>query len=817
MHFTLTACIIFLRLFLERQEFNMKKRLLLIVAFVCALFVLPNAASADSSTWEENYDTTYEFRISSVDDLYQLATLVNEGYDFNSRSVYLDLDINLSGREWIPIGISHKAPFKGTFYGQGHVIRGLSYSDSVKDYSARYWSFGLFGYLQGQAVIDNLTLDNVSIDIYYDNYSEDKYLEGVGGIAGSIDTTNPSCIAIRNSSVNGRISVDGASYPSVGGLVGNVSGDGTSSVIEFCTNMAMIEASNLNGVGGILGNADIAFSLRDCINRGNVTGDSNVGGIIGNAHFITYNRIGANFMQCQNFGDISGQSGCGGLIGTGYNIDVYNSSNSGYVQGNDNTGGIAGSMNAALNTDDVDFNKFMNCTNDGLINAIGEGYGEYAGGICGYACGIDFSECTNNGDVHGNESVGGIAGLIRSCDNPIVGWIFRIFNCENNGTIYGTSNVAGIVGESAGVNEQYADKASISSNTNRGQVNGSVYVGGIIGSLNARLYSGYTANIWPLVTNNENLGSGNTGCAIIGRLDADSFYGEDSYNNQRIYRNFWTDTIQLEGIEGNGLYQQYSIHRGERWEKRIWGNSGYNVSTGMLTDPYTDPDGNLIISISGQVAPPDYVNPNNPSIVVSFDAAGVTANPENIEVKAGSSIQLPTLADTEDYRFLGWTANGTNYDPGATVKVNDNTTFVARWESTNNESGNWQEVMMYIGDTYYSVNGGARYLDVAPYIKNNRTYVPIRALTEAFGAQVEWYQQEGRVNVSLNDLSVDMYIGDTSYYINGKRQIMDVVPELVNNRTFLPVRFVTEALGVNVEAIYYPDGTTKAVCFRYIK
>lgn len=106
-----------------------------------------------------------------------------------------------------------------------------------------------------------------------------------------------------------------------------------------------------------------------------------------------------------------------------------------------------------------------------------------------------------------------------------------------------------------------------------------------------------------------------------------------------------------------------------------------------------------------------------------------------------------------------------------------------------------------INSNIYSVNGVAKVMDVAPYIKDNRTYVPIRYLAYALGVaenDVVWDAAASTATFTKGDKVVVLTIGSTTMTVNGEAQTMDVAPEIVNNRTMLPARFVAEAFGATV-------------------
>ncbi|HOV79170.1 MAG TPA: copper amine oxidase N-terminal domain-containing protein [Bacillota bacterium] len=107
-----------------------------------------------------------------------------------------------------------------------------------------------------------------------------------------------------------------------------------------------------------------------------------------------------------------------------------------------------------------------------------------------------------------------------------------------------------------------------------------------------------------------------------------------------------------------------------------------------------------------------------------------------------------------------------------------------------------------IGDTKYTVNGVEKTMDVAPYLKNDRTYMPVRYVAEALGVSsdnIMWNQADQTVVLIKGDRVVKLTIGSTTMYINGVAFNMDVAPELVDpGRTMLPIRWVGQALGATL-------------------
>ena len=95
--------------------------------------------------------------------------------------------------------------------------------------------------------------------------------------------------------------------------------------------------------------------------------------------------------------------------------------------------------------------------------------------------------------------------------------------------------------------------------------------------------------------------------------------------------------------------------------------------------------------------------------------------------------------------------------------------------------------------------------DVPPTIVNNRTLVPVRAIFEALGATVEWDSSTRTATGILDDTTVVIQIDNTTAYVNGEAKTLDVPAQIINNRTMVPARFVSEALACDVTW----DGTTQ--------
>ncbi|MGE4283456.1 MAG: stalk domain-containing protein [Clostridia bacterium] len=125
-------------------------------------------------------------------------------------------------------------------------------------------------------------------------------------------------------------------------------------------------------------------------------------------------------------------------------------------------------------------------------------------------------------------------------------------------------------------------------------------------------------------------------------------------------------------------------------------------------------------------------------------------------------------------------------------------------EATGSYNSNFVQGNKAIG---IQINGEVLELDAEPFIENNRTLIPLRAVMEKLGAEVEWYAEQKTVKVHTDDISIELVIGEaTAKVIRNKDGIsneeiiqLDVPSNIVGNRTFIPGRFVAEALEATVE------------------
>lgn len=179
------------------------------------------------------------YTVTSADGLMNIAELVNGGK--SDINITLDTDIDLTGKDWTPIGTDYDNSYKGTFDGGGHTITGLTFTTNDK-YA------GLFGWLNKAGTVKNVVMEGVQIT------SNQIYGGYIGGVAGY------SWGTIENCSVSG--SVSGTVY--VGGVVGAQ----IDSSITGCSSSATVKG--MVDVGGVAGQTNSNATLTACYATGNV-------------------------------------------------------------------------------------------------------------------------------------------------------------------------------------------------------------------------------------------------------------------------------------------------------------------------------------------------------------------------------------------------------------------------------------------------------------------------------------------------------------------------------------------------------------------
>ena len=110
-------------------------------------------------------------------------------------------------------------------------------------------------------------------------------------------------------------------------------------------------------------------------------------------------------------------------------------------------------------------------------------------------------------------------------------------------------------------------------------------------------------------------------------------------------------------------------------------------------------------------------------------------------------------------------------------------------------------ITLQINNPQMTVDGTAKNVDeegTTPVIRNDRTLVPIRAIIEAAGGNVEWDGDTKTATITYNTDEIRLVIDSTTAYLNNAAQTLDVAPAIINDRTMLPIRFIAESFKFTV-------------------
>lgn len=233
------------------------------------------------------------YTVTSADGLMNIAELVNGGK--SDINITLDTDIDLTGKDWTPIGTDYDNSYKGTFDGGGHTITGLIFTTN-DEYA------GLFGYLNRAGTVKNVVMEGVQIT------SNQIYGGSIGGVVGS------SWGTIENCSVSGSIS--GTMY--VGGVVGVQIGGSITGCSSSATVKGMVD------VGGVAGQTNSSATLTACYATGNVTLEIAPKKNIAGGGLVGMNAGSRGLLACYATGNVTstgsstGQVHIGGFLGNNY-------------------------------------------------------------------------------------------------------------------------------------------------------------------------------------------------------------------------------------------------------------------------------------------------------------------------------------------------------------------------------------------------------------------------------------------------------------------------------------------------------------------
>ena len=292
------------------------------------------------------------YTVTSADGLMNIAKLVNGGKtDIN---ITLDKDIDLTGKEWTPIGTGYSNKYTGTFDGGGHTIKGLTVTTNDQ-------FVGLFGSIGYAGTVKNVMMEDVQI-------TSNRSSGFAGGVAGYSDGT------IENCSVSG--SVSGTVY--VGGVVG-AQWEGS---ITGCSSSATVKGTV--NVGGVVGQTNGGATLTACYATGDVTLEIDPKKNISGGSLVGFNG-GSSLLTCYATGNVTSTGSSTGKVHiSGFLGDNYTTVTACYWKNNHEQGiGYNDKATEATKVDGsvVTWQKAVDAMNRALQNAGSEWRYELKGAL----------------------------------------------------------------------------------------------------------------------------------------------------------------------------------------------------------------------------------------------------------------------------------------------------------------------------------------------------------------------------------------------------------------------------------------------------
>lgn len=188
---------------------------------------------------------------------------------------------------------------------------------------------------------------------------------------------------------------------------------------------------------------------------------------------------------------------------------------------------------------------------------------------------------------------------------------------------------------------------------------------------------------------------------------------------------------------------------------------------------------------------------------VKFDSCGGSDVSDQL-LQSGATARKPENPTRKGYTFAGWYTDK-NYTEkfDFDTKVKKTTYLYAKWTKIGEDDYTDSEfdkvLVLTIGSKQAKINGKVVTNDVAPVLRNDRTMMPIRFVAESLGAKVEWDPDFRIVTVNSGKKQVIIHINSDIAYVNGAIYNLDSPAYIENDRTYVPVRFVSEAIDCEVD------------------
>lgn len=818
------------------------KRVISIMLFLCMAL---STLSALATGFEGEGTETSPYLIESVLDLKALAESVNGGEAYAGKYFKLTQSLDMTGVEWTPIADGYDDAFKGVFDGNHHILSNLTIEDSD-----RYTGF--FGRLDG-ATIKNLGIENANIVSDYADVAilagnakggaiSSCYVTGnimgAAGVGGILGSTHSSAheTAITNCYARVALSCDGSRYTyDWAGISGW--NEATSVRIENCYSACVGEMRPIAGWsdGSAVSNSQFANTYFDKTlspdfsteagrtDLGKTSGELKIQSTFTDWDFENIWAINAGinggYPYLLGFDGVSLGGAPGAVIITltddGENpvtdaevkINIKDSGEgaitllhqgggvySGYVTTKDETytvtvnaevkGDITQSGSAALEKEYVITlsaatshihpvcgddtcedaqhavtGEWISVTDEAGLVAMENGKSYYLANDITLENQLEISNEINL-CLNGHSIVNDAGDTIYIKDNSI----FSVVDCKGNGKIKNTGSGSAIKTNVFGMNMTF-----------------NFYSGTIESATGCAYYCGDAGENCVLNQYGGKITSNANQTVVI--MDGKGKYNLFGGSVENTKPNYWA--VYVAGDE-----TALSISGSVSLNKPIWVNNPI-VIAGEIEKPgsayairYTGESGSDVAAVftSGWNT---YMSSADESeyFVAYKDNYTVVKNAEGeLELKVGGAAPTPTPSSRPSRK-----GNGELTGPLLTKKEEVKAPVVTT-----------KTFELTIDKKEALVFGTEKTNDVAPLIKNDRVMLPIRFVAENLGAKVEW-NENAFVTITKGDTEIIIYIGKNTAFVDGKEIELDAEAFIENDRTYVPVRFISESLGAKVE------------------
>jgi len=261
------------------------------------------------------------------------------------------------------------------------------------------------------------------------------------------------------------------------------------------------------------------------------------------------------------------------------------------------------------------------------------------------------------------------------------------------------------------------------------------------------------------------------------------------------------------------------LNPNETYFVSVWANGkeqtgNYELTVKELIDDVPDTK-ELSDAINSNTAYIRSIDANNDVDFYTWtaDKAKLSVTLKNNSINDNMCLIIYDIYNAELAKFDYWSYLGKGSEKKIDVDTSIGSTYyIAVWANGKYETGDYKlcignentvvgKKALPSSSISVLINNVPIQFDQPPILENGRTLVPLRAIFEALGADVQWENNTKTVTAIKDGTQISLQIGSTRMYVNGSTKTLDVPAKLINSRTLVPVRAISEAFGCKVDWI----------------